>query len=82
MDLPSATWASQSCCLPPCFQPDVLAVRSFRRHIMSFEIDPTDVGDSATGTRVYVLNIRGTAFLWHQVRGRDIAGQAMWGQVT
>ena len=36
---------------------------------MSFEIDPTDVGDSATGTRVFVLNIRGTAFLWHQVGG-------------
>ena len=34
---------------------------------MSFDIDPTDVIDSCTGSRVYVLNIQGTAFLWHQV---------------
>ena len=61
-------------------------MRSFRRHIMSFEIDPTDVGDSATGTRVYVLNIRGTAFLWHQVserapgRGSNVGtGHLRWG---
>lgn len=50
------------------WQPDVLAVRSFRRHIMSFDVDPTDVVDSGTGAQVYVLNIRGTAFLWHQVK--------------
>ncbi|KAF5830302.1 pseudouridine synthase [Dunaliella salina] len=57
-------------------KPDVLAVRSFVRRIMSFEIEPVDAsctlgGDSASSngrSQVYVMTIKGTAFLWHQVR--------------
>ena len=50
---------------------DVLAVRTFQRRIMSFTIDPEGVESvSPDGSRhqVYVLNVRGKAFLWHQVR--------------
>ncbi|KAI8473916.1 MAG: pseudouridine synthase [Monoraphidium minutum] len=45
---------------------DVLQVRNFRRTIMSVSIDP--VPATAGGCQAYVLHIRGTAFLWHQVR--------------
>ncbi|KIZ05800.1 hypothetical protein MNEG_2154 [Monoraphidium neglectum] len=45
---------------------DVLQVRNFRRSILSASIDrvPAAAGDC----QVYALCIRGTAFLWHQVR--------------
>ncbi|GAX73168.1 hypothetical protein CEUSTIGMA_g621.t1 [Chlamydomonas eustigma] len=49
-------------------KPDVLAVRSFQRSIMSFDIEKTDIDDPTCGAHVFALNIRGTAFLWHQVR--------------
>ncbi|KAG2489574.1 hypothetical protein HYH03_012022 [Edaphochlamys debaryana] len=54
-------------------KPDVAAVRSFRRRILSFTVDPVTTasgGGAGGGGRheVYALTVRGTAFLWHQVR--------------
>ena len=66
-------------------KPDVQAVKSFVRHIMSFDIEPVEAScsldsnsssniDSCQGvgsngrSQVYVMTIKGTAFLWHQVR--------------
>lgn len=44
-------------------------MRSFVRKIHTFDIEPVHLGDERTGAQVYALNIRGTAFLWHQVSG-------------
>eukprot|EP00798_Chlamydomonas_sp_ICE-L_P027671 gene27671-7312_t len=64
-------------------KPDVAAVRNFRRTILHFRVDPAGLScqeeDAASGSAsapsaaspvssIYVLNVRGTAFLWHQVR--------------
>ncbi|GFR44474.1 hypothetical protein Agub_g5737, partial [Astrephomene gubernaculifera] len=49
-------------------KPDVTAVRSFRRRILSFTIEPVRCGAGAGSHEVYALVVRGTAFLWHQVR--------------
>ncbi len=42
-------------------------MKTFRRCIMSFDIEPTDIANGESGARVYALNVRGTGFLWHQV---------------
>jgi tRNA pseudouridine38/39 synthase len=51
---------------------DVLAARTFKRRIHSFTIEPEGVesysSDRSCRHHVYSLNVRGTAFLWHQVR--------------
>ncbi|CAI9116431.1 OLC1v1017573C4 [Oldenlandia corymbosa var. corymbosa] len=41
-------------------------VHNFRRHIMEFKIFP--YGESSWGNELWVLNITGSAFLWHQIR--------------
>ncbi|KAK9457328.1 pseudouridine synthase [Dipodascopsis uninucleata] len=41
-------------------------ITNFVRHILHAEITP--VRDVATGDEMYVFDLRGTAFLWHQVR--------------
>lgn len=46
---------------------DVEHVLSFRRTIMSFRVVPAPAGGMA-GRSVAMLHLRGTAFLWHQVR--------------
>lgn len=58
-------------------------MRSFVRKIHTFDIEPVHLGDERTGAQVYALNIRGTAFLWHQVRGvgRGKEGDE-WGSVS
>ncbi|GLC76345.1 hypothetical protein PLESTF_001769600 [Pleodorina starrii] len=53
-------------------KPDVATVRSFRRRILSFVIEPVTTsageGEGEGGHTVYALTVRGSAFLWHQVR--------------
>ncbi|KXZ47646.1 hypothetical protein GPECTOR_34g805 [Gonium pectorale] len=50
-------------------KPDVAAVRSFRRRIVSFTIDPVPTSSGEGGEhQVFALTVRGSAFLWHQVR--------------
>ncbi|CAL8468632.1 g8172 [Coccomyxa elongata] len=46
---------------------DAQHVSSFRRTVLDFRITPLE-GLMAGGARVYALHVRGTAFLWHQVR--------------
>ncbi|XP_031275559.1 tRNA pseudouridine(38/39) synthase isoform X2 [Pistacia vera] len=45
---------------------DALNVHNYRRHVTSFEVSPCDMryGDN----QLCAIKIRGTAFLWHQVR--------------
>ncbi|MEW5297786.1 MAG: hypothetical protein WDW36_000970 [Sanguina aurantia] len=45
---------------------DVTAVRSFERTIIQFDIDEVAVG--TPGANIYALTVKGSAFLWHQVR--------------
>ncbi|XP_019427551.1 PREDICTED: tRNA pseudouridine(38/39) synthase-like isoform X1 [Lupinus angustifolius] len=45
---------------------DAANVHNYRRRITSFEISPTDV--RYDGNQLCVIKIRGSAFLWHQVR--------------
>ncbi|CAJ1976875.1 unnamed protein product [Sphenostylis stenocarpa] len=45
---------------------DAANVHNYRRHITLFEISPTDV--RYNGNQLWVIKIRGSAFLWHQVR--------------
>ncbi|EFJ41544.1 tRNA pseudouridine synthase mitochondrial precursor [Volvox carteri f. nagariensis] len=49
-------------------KPDVATVRSFRRRILSFTLDPVPTSSSDGAHRVFAITVRGTAFLWHQVR--------------
>lgn len=46
---------------------DVMAVRTFRRTILDFRIDPVAALRYAD-RQVLAVTVRGTAFLWHQVR--------------
>ncbi|PNG99245.1 putative tRNA pseudouridine synthase C25B8.05, partial [Tetrabaena socialis] len=43
-------------------------VRSFQRRILSFSIDPVPTSAGGGAHAVFALTVRGTAFLWHQVR--------------
>ncbi|KAK7279769.1 hypothetical protein RJT34_24826 [Clitoria ternatea] len=45
---------------------DAANVHNYRRHIALFDIIPTDV--RYDGNQLWVIKIRGSAFLWHQVR--------------
>ncbi|XP_020231677.1 tRNA pseudouridine(38/39) synthase isoform X4 [Cajanus cajan] len=45
---------------------DAANVHNYRRHIMLFDISPSDV--RYNGNQLWVIKIRGSAFLWHQVR--------------
>ncbi|XP_061345179.1 uncharacterized protein LOC133291022 [Gastrolobium bilobum] len=45
---------------------DAANVHNYRRHITLFEISPTDV--RFDGNQLWVIKIRGSAFLWHQIR--------------
>ncbi|XP_057427477.1 uncharacterized protein LOC130720797 [Lotus japonicus] len=45
---------------------DATNVHNYRRRITMFEIFPTDVRYG--GNQLWVIKIRGSAFLWHQVR--------------
>ncbi|BAT94363.1 hypothetical protein VIGAN_08096200 [Vigna angularis var. angularis] len=45
---------------------DAANVHNYRRHITLFEISPTDV--RYNGNQLWVIKIKGSAFLWHQVR--------------
>ncbi|MEW5315549.1 MAG: hypothetical protein WDW38_006970 [Sanguina aurantia] len=45
---------------------DVTAVRSFERTIIQFDIDEVAVG--TPGANICALTVKGSAFLWHQVR--------------
>lgn len=51
---------------------DVLAARTFKRRILSFTIEPQGIEsyspDRSCRHQVFALSVRGTAFLWHQVR--------------
>ncbi|GIL88869.1 hypothetical protein Vretifemale_16791 [Volvox reticuliferus] len=47
---------------------DVATVRSFRRRILSFNIDPVPTSAADKAHQVFAMTVRGTAFLWHQVR--------------
>ncbi|PNW86426.1 hypothetical protein CHLRE_02g086050v5 [Chlamydomonas reinhardtii] len=49
-------------------KPDVATVRSFRRRILSFTVEPVTTSAADAAHQVYALTVRGTAFLWHQVR--------------
>lgn len=46
---------------------DVDQVLTFERKILDFRIEESPAGGIA-GRRVYMLHVRGSAFLWHQVR--------------
>lgn len=51
-------------------QADITAVTNHRRRILEFRVD--EVSDCLLGERrLLQLHIRGTAFLWHQVGGRE-----------
>lgn len=45
---------------------DIPNVTNFQRKILYFRIE--EEGTGCDGRRVYALRVRGTAFLWHQVR--------------
>lgn len=45
---------------------DVAQVKHFQRRVLDFRIE--DAGPAAGGRRLLLLSLRGTAFLWHQVR--------------
>ncbi|KAJ7969742.1 tRNA pseudouridine synthase [Quillaja saponaria] len=45
---------------------DAVNVHNYRRHVTSFEIFPTDV--RYDGDQLWAFKIKGSAFLWHQVR--------------
>jgi len=48
---------------------DVVNVANFTRHLFAFDIDPVgDGADEADPLGLWVATIRGTAFLYHQVR--------------
>ncbi|GIL65068.1 hypothetical protein Vafri_18923 [Volvox africanus] len=49
-------------------KPDVATVRSFRRRILSFTINPVSTSTADKAHQVFAMTVRGTAFLWHQVR--------------
>ncbi|KAG2435225.1 hypothetical protein HXX76_007307 [Chlamydomonas incerta] len=49
-------------------KPDVATVRSFRRRILTFTVEPVTTSAAEAAHQVHVLTVRGTAFLWHQVR--------------
>jgi tRNA pseudouridine38/39 synthase len=48
-------------------KPDVTAVRNFRRRVLEVRLAPVE-GLGWGGREVLELYVRGTAFLWHQVR--------------
>ncbi|KAL6784774.1 hypothetical protein ACKKBF_B03160 [Auxenochlorella protothecoides x Auxenochlorella symbiontica] len=45
---------------------DVAQVKHFQRRILDFRIEAA--GTASGGRRLFLLSLRGTAFLWHQVR--------------
>uniref|UniRef100_A0A3N7EHA4 Pseudouridine synthase I TruA alpha/beta domain-containing protein n=1 Tax=Populus trichocarpa TaxID=3694 RepID=A0A3N7EHA4_POPTR len=45
---------------------DAVKVHNYRRNVMSFEISPCDM--RFEGHQLYAIKIKGSAFLWHQVR--------------
>ncbi|XP_021596339.1 tRNA pseudouridine(38/39) synthase isoform X2 [Manihot esculenta] len=45
---------------------DALNVHNYRRHITSFEISPCEM--RSEGNQLGAIKIKGSAFLWHQVR--------------
>ncbi|XP_050204803.1 uncharacterized protein LOC126654837 isoform X2 [Mercurialis annua] len=45
---------------------DAINVHNYRRKVTSFEISPCCI--RSEGNQLYAINIRGSAFLWHQVR--------------
>ncbi|XP_034675924.1 tRNA pseudouridine(38/39) synthase isoform X2 [Vitis riparia] len=45
---------------------DAVNVHNYRRHIISFEIAPTN--NRYDGNQLWAIKIKGSAFLWHQVR--------------
>ncbi|KAK7820374.1 trna pseudouridine(38/39) synthase [Quercus suber] len=45
---------------------DAVNVHNYRRNVTSFEIFPSDV--RYDGNQLWAFKIKGTAFLWHQVR--------------
>ncbi|XP_022133593.1 tRNA pseudouridine(38/39) synthase [Momordica charantia] len=45
---------------------DAANVHNYRRRILSFDISPCDM--RMEGNKLWVFNIEGSAFLWHQVR--------------
>jgi tRNA U38,U39,U40 pseudouridine synthase TruA len=47
-----------------------LQVKNFRREVLSAAIEPAAV--ACPGMSVVALRIKGTAFLWHQVRSDDL----------
>ncbi|XP_014514956.1 tRNA pseudouridine(38/39) synthase isoform X1 [Vigna radiata var. radiata] len=48
---------------------DAANVHNYRRHITLFDISPTDVRLRLyNGNQLWVIKIKGSAFLWHQVR--------------
>lgn len=51
---------------PPKHQMDVAQVKHFQRRILDFRIEAA--GTASGGRRLFLLSLRGTAFLWHQVR--------------
>ena len=61
---------------PPAPQPDVSQVNNFVRSVMDFKISEVGAagGLALGGYSILEFHIRGTAFLYHQVRGRGRAG--------
>ncbi|CAL5221610.1 g3830 [Coccomyxa viridis] len=47
---------------------DAQHVSNFRRTVLDFRITPALQCEQLASCRVYALHVRGTAFLWHQVR--------------
>lgn len=45
---------------------DAVKVHNYRRNVMSFEISPCNM--RFQGHQLYAIKIKGSAFLWHQVR--------------
>ncbi|KAJ4701134.1 tRNA pseudouridine synthase [Melia azedarach] len=45
---------------------DAANVHNYKRHVTSFEVSPCYM--SFDGNQLYAIKIRGSAFLWHQVR--------------
>lgn len=47
---------------------DVEAVHSFERTVLSAEVLPDPAGTIVSGSPMHYVSVRGSAFLWHQVR--------------
>lgn len=56
---------------------DVAQVQNFTRRVLDFRIEELP-GCSWGGRALLQLHIRGTAFLWHQVRAALRAGPRVW----